>query len=120
MKKVVYIFSVTKAIHTNKDNCDRKSAAKMFKFLFYMIVCKTKLSKVEFVWLDSGREPNLSGSESDMSTVHARSKICPCVPPSTRCRGIKLGNLNLYNKTNCFSQKYFILVFCIGHHKTPC
>ena len=28
MKKVVYIFFVTKAIHTNKDNCDRKSAEK--------------------------------------------------------------------------------------------
>ena len=28
MKKVVYIFFVTKTIHTNKDNCDRKSAEK--------------------------------------------------------------------------------------------
>ena len=27
-KKVVYIFFVTKAIYTNKDNCDRKSAEK--------------------------------------------------------------------------------------------
>ena len=39
---------------------------------------------VGFVRLDSGREPNLSGSESDMSTVHARSWICPCLPPRTR------------------------------------
>ena len=28
MKKVVYIFFVTKAINTNKDNFDRKSAEK--------------------------------------------------------------------------------------------
>ena len=33
----------------------------------------TKLSGVGFVRLDSGRELNLSGSESDMYTVHARS-----------------------------------------------
>ena len=31
-----------------------------------------------------GREPNLSSSESDMYTVNARRKICPCVPPRTR------------------------------------
>ena len=40
--------------------------------------------KVGFVRLDSGREPDLSGSESDMYTVHARSKICPCLPTCTR------------------------------------
>ena len=28
MKKVIYFFLVTKAIHKNKDNCDRKSAEK--------------------------------------------------------------------------------------------
>ena len=28
MKKVVYIYFVTKVIHTNKDNCDQKSAEK--------------------------------------------------------------------------------------------
>ena len=33
--------------------------------------------------LDSSREPNFSGSESDMYTVHARSKIYPCVTPRT-------------------------------------
>ena len=38
MNKVVYIFFVMKAIHTNKDNCDRKSAENKFKFVFYMIV----------------------------------------------------------------------------------
>ena len=27
-----------KAIHTNKDNCDQKSAEKMFKLKFYIIV----------------------------------------------------------------------------------
>ena len=42
------------------------------------------MSGVGFVRLDSGREPNLSGSESDMYTVHARSKICPSMPPRTR------------------------------------
>ena len=57
---------------------------KMFKFVFYMIVWKTKLSGVWFLRLDSGREPNFSVSESDMYTVHARSEICPCVPPCTR------------------------------------
>ena len=31
MKKVVYIFFVTKAIYTNKDNCDWKSAEKNLK-----------------------------------------------------------------------------------------
>ena len=56
----------------------------MFKFVFYTIVWKTKLSGVGFVRLDSGREPDLSGSESDMYTVQAQSKICPCVPPCTR------------------------------------
>ena len=57
----------------------------MFKFVFYTIVRKTKLSGVGFVRLDPGREPDLSGSESDMytHTVQARSKICPCVPPRT-------------------------------------
>ena len=35
MKKVVYIFFVTKAIHTIKDNCDRKSAEKMFMFVIF-------------------------------------------------------------------------------------
>ena len=54
------------------------------KSVFYAIVWKTKLSEVGIVRLDSGREPNLSGSESNMYTVHARSKICPCVPPHTR------------------------------------
>ena len=64
MKKVVYIFFVTKAIHTNKDHNDRKSAEKkMFMFVFYFY-----LSGVGFVRLDSGREPDLSGSESDMYT----------------------------------------------------
>ena len=51
----------------------------MFKFVFYMSVLKTKLSGAGFVRFDSGREPDLLGSESDMFTVHARSKICPCV-----------------------------------------
>ena len=55
----------------------------MFKFIFYTIVWKTKLSGVGLIWLDSGREPNLSGSESDMYTVYAQSKICPCMPPRT-------------------------------------
>ena len=55
----------------------------MFKFLFYMIVWKTKLSRDGFVRLDSGEEPDMSGPESDMYTVHAWSKICLCVPPST-------------------------------------
>ena len=53
---------------------------KKFKFIFYTIVWKTKLSGVGFIRLDSGREPGL---ESDMYTVQARSKICPCVPPCT-------------------------------------
>ena len=48
-----------------------------------MIVWKPKLSGVESVRLDSGREPNFSGLESDMYTVQARSKICPCVPLGT-------------------------------------
>ena len=39
---------------------------------------------VGFLRLDSGREPHLWGSESDMYTVHAQSKICPCLPPCTR------------------------------------
>ena len=38
MKKVVYIFFVMKALHTNKYNCHPKSAEKMFKFIFYTIV----------------------------------------------------------------------------------
>ena len=42
---------------------------KMFKFVFYMIVWKTKLPGVGFLRLNSGREPNLLGSESDMYTV---------------------------------------------------
>ena len=37
---------------------------KLYKFVFYMIVWKTKLFGVGFVRLDSGIEPNLSGSES--------------------------------------------------------
>jgi len=48
-----------------------------------MIVWKTKLSGVRFVRLNS-REPYLSGSGSDMYTLYARNKICPCVPPRTR------------------------------------
>ena len=44
---------------------------------------KDKIVRSRFVWLDSGREPNLLGSESDMYTVHARRKICPCMPPRT-------------------------------------
>ena len=64
-------FFVTKAIHKNKDNCDQNLLKKMFKFVFYTIVGKTKLSGVRFVRLDSGREPDLSGSESDMYTVQA-------------------------------------------------
>ena len=28
-------------------------------------------------------EPNLLGSKSDIYTVYAWSKICPCVPPRT-------------------------------------
>ena len=36
-KSVIHFF-VTKAIHTNKDNCGRKSAEKMFNFVFYIIV----------------------------------------------------------------------------------
>ena len=49
--------------------------------LFYSLTVLLKGVGVRFVGLDSGREPNLSDSESDMSTVHARSRICPCVPP---------------------------------------
>ena len=41
------IFLMKKDIHTNKDDCDQKSAEK-FKFVFYMIVWKTKLSGVGF------------------------------------------------------------------------
>ena len=44
---------------------------------------KDKISGVGFLRLDSYREPDLSGLESDMYTVQARSKICPCVPPCT-------------------------------------
>ena len=51
----------------------------MFKFVFYMSVLKTKLSGAGFVRFDSGREPDLLGSESDMYTVHAQSKICQIV-----------------------------------------
>ena len=56
----------------DKDNYDRKS---------------DKI--VGFVRLVSGREPDLSGSESDMNTVHAWSKICPCMPPCTPPCSIK-------------------------------
>ena len=38
--------------------------------------------------MNSGKEPNLFGSESDMYTVQARSKICPCVPPCTQKFGL--------------------------------
>ena len=79
-KRGIY-FIVTKAIHTNKDNCDRKSADKNVHILYDCMKDKIIQSRVR---LDSGREPNLSGSESDMYTVHVRSKICPCVPPCTR------------------------------------
>ena len=62
-----------------------------------MIVGMAKLSGVGLVRLDSshsGREPNLSGSESDMYTVHAQSKICPCKPPRTwQTLGIYYGKL---------------------------
>ena len=54
MKKVVYTFFVTKAIHTNKDNCDRKSAEKMFKLSILYDCIKKKLSGVGFVRLESG------------------------------------------------------------------
>ena len=37
-EKKVYIFFVTKAIHTNEDNCNQKQAEKKFKFIFYMMV----------------------------------------------------------------------------------
>ena len=70
-EKVVYTFFETKAKHTSKDNCDRKSGEKMLEFVFYMILWKAKLFRVGFVQLDQ-REPNLYGSESDMSTVHAQ------------------------------------------------
>ena len=42
-------FFCNEAIHTNKDNCDRKSAEKMFKLVFYMILWKTELSGVGYV-----------------------------------------------------------------------
>ena len=46
-KSDIYIFVVTKAIHTNKD---RKSAEKNVEVYFFcMIVLKTKLSVVGFV-----------------------------------------------------------------------
>ena len=37
-EKSYIFFFVTKAIHKNIDNFDRKSAEKMFKFIFYTIV----------------------------------------------------------------------------------
>ena len=49
------------AIHTN--NCDRKSAEKNVHNVYDCM--KDKI--VGFLRLDSGREPDLSGSESDMS-----------------------------------------------------
>ena len=55
---------------------------KMFKFIFYKIVWKTKLSGVGFVRF-FGRELDFLGSASDTFTVHAQIKICPCVPPCT-------------------------------------
>ena len=56
---------------------------KVFKFVNYMIVWKTKFSGARYVQLDLGREPDLLGSESDMYTVQAQCKIFPCVPPRT-------------------------------------
>ena len=52
------------------------------------------------------REPHLSGSESDMYTVHVRSKICPCVPPRTREVSDKQpGFLAFIFLSNNFSEK---------------
>ena len=81
---MVYIFFVTKTIH--KDNCDRKSAEKkcLSSYFIGLYGRQNCPESNEFVRLDSGREPNLLGSESDMYTVHAWSKICPCMPPRTR------------------------------------
>ena len=43
MKKVVYIFFVTKNIHTNTDNCDRKSAEKNVKVRILYDCMKDKI-----------------------------------------------------------------------------
>ena len=57
-KSYIYFFERRLNIQ-KKDNCDRQSAEKkLFKFVFYMVVRKTKLLGVGFVPLDSGREPN--------------------------------------------------------------
>ena len=59
MKKAVYIFFVTKAILTNKDNCDRTSAERNVKVCILNDCLMKKLSGVGFVRLDSGREPEV-------------------------------------------------------------
>ena len=110
MKKFVYFFFVKMAIHTNTDNCDRKSAEKMLKFVFYTILWKLELSGVGFVRLDSGREHNLSGSESDMYVVHARSKICPCVPPSTLLRFLREAAQKKTPERYIYSFSFFLFV----------
>ena len=81
MKKVIIFFFVTKAIHKIKKNCDRKSPEKMFNLYDCM---KDKIVRESDLYGSTQVEPNLSGTESDMYTVHARSKLCPCVKPRTR------------------------------------
>ena len=59
-------FFVTKALHKNKDNCDRKSAKKNVKFVFYTIVLKTNCP-----------ESDLYGSTKVESPIcRVRSQIC--------------------------------------------
>ena len=68
---------------------------------------KDKIVRSRIVRLDSGRESYLSGSESDMSTVHARSKICPCLPPCTRTR-IVLGSCKKSSYPSGRTNKAFL------------
>ena len=68
-----------KAIHKNKDNCDRKSAEKNVE-----LYERQNCPKSDLYGSTQVGSPYKSGLESDMYTVQARSKICPCVPPRTR------------------------------------
>ena len=74
---------------------------KMFKFVFYTIVWKTKLSGVGFVRLDSGREPDLSGSESDMYTVQLGVRfVRASTSHSPEGRYMTLPNHNIETRTS--------------------
>ena len=70
-------------------------------------------SRICTAW-HTGREHNLSGSESDKYTVQARSKICPCVPPRTRHRVYLLYSFLRYVRPNKLYPSWFYFLSQLG------